>query len=188
MILMIDHYDSFSDNIARHVRLLGVDVVLHRHDSLSLEMIADLAPEKIILSPGPKAPADAGLAMALLTEHPARWPILGICLGHQCIGAAFGGIITRAQNPMHGRASDIHHDGKGVFAGLPNPLRVGRYHSLIVTETPALDEKMDICARSAEGEIMALRHKSLPISSIQFHPESILTDYGLEMLRQFVSN
>lgn len=185
-VLMIDHYDSFTHNIARYGRILGANIEVVRHDDLTLADIVARNPDKIMLSPGPCSPTEAKLAMQLLTEMPMQWPILGICLGHQCIGAAFGGAVGRALHPMHGRASWVNHDGKGVFSGLNNPVMVGRYHSLIVTETPAMAAHLSITARCPAGEIMGLRHKIWPIESIQFHPESILTESGMAMMAQFL--
>ena len=185
MILILDHYDSFVHNIARYCQQLGAQTRVVRHDALTLEAIKMMAPAGIILSPGPCTPDQAGLAMALLEQAADLCPILGVCLGHQCIGAAFGGVVERAKTPMHGRASLIRHDGVGLFDGVANPMPVGRYHSLIVNPTPGMRLRID--AVSAEGEIMALSHPDLPIWGIQFHPESVLTVGGYRVLENFLA-
>nr|WP_321444312.1 aminodeoxychorismate/anthranilate synthase component II [uncultured Cohaesibacter sp.] len=185
MILILDNYDSFVFNLARYCEELGQQVAVYRNDALSLNDVARLDPDAILLSPGPGRPEDAGIMIDLIKTFSGRIPILGICLGHQAIGAAFGGIVTHATEPMHGRASALSHDGTGLFAGLPNPLTVGRYHSLVVAPDP-LPDVLTVTARSQTGEIMGLRHKSHPTHGLQFHPESILTDHGHNLLKHFL--
>ena len=185
MILILDHYDSFVHNIARYCVELGTAVTVIRHDTLTENDIAAMNPSGIILSPGPCTPKQAGLAMQLLTKN-TGYPILGVCLGHQCIGAAFGGVVEQARYPMHVQASAVHHDCQGLFAGLDQPMMVGRYHSLIVTPTPVMTEFLQIDALSEQGEIMALSHRHWPIWGIQFHPESILTLQGYDLLGNFL--
>ena len=186
MILLIDNYDSFVWNLARYVSELGHTRIVVRNDATSLDQIAALAPSHIIVSPGPCSPAEAGISNAVIAELGGNVPILGVCLGHQCIGAALGGKVARARRPMHGKTSLVHHDGSGVFAGLPDPLRVTRYHSLIV-EDEALPECLEVTARSEEGEIMALAHRTQPTVGVQFHPEAVLTEHGHDLLRNFLS-
>ena len=184
MILVIDNYDSFVANVARYLRILGAETRVLRNDALDLAAIAALSPEAIVISPGPCSPDEAGISNAAISAFAGRIPILGICLGHQCIGAVFGGTVRRALAPMHGRASFIRHDGSGIFAGLANPLKVGRYHSLAV-ELPEGSDLM-ATARTDDGEIMGLAHRHLPVYGVQFHPESILTEGGLAMLANFL--
>lgn len=186
MILVLDNYDSFVHNLARHFAVLGESVEVVRNDAVDLAGVRRMSPEAIVVSPGPGTPAGAGVSRAVIEELGASVPILGVCLGHQAIGEVFGGSVGRARRPLHGLASDIVHDGTGLFAGLPAPLVVGRYHSLIVEPTQALDAALAVDARSAEGEIMALSHRSLPIWGVQFHPESVLTPSGLALLRNFL--
>lgn len=186
MILLIDNYDSFVWNLARYVSELGHTRIVVRNDATSLDQIAALAPSHIIVSPGPCSPAEAGISNAVIAAFGGSVPILGVCLGHQCIGAALGGKVARARRPMHGKTSLVHHDGSGVFAGLPDPLRVTRYHSLIV-EDAALPECLEVTARSEEGEIMALAHRTQPTVGVQFHPEAVLTEHGHDLLRNFLS-
>lgn len=186
MILLIDNYDSFVWNLARYVSELGYPRIVVRNDATSLDQIAALAPSHIIVSPGPCSPAEAGISNAVIAAFGGSVPILGVCLGHQCIGAALGGKVARARRPMHGKTSLVHHDGSGVFAGLPDPLRVTRYHSLIV-EDAALPECLEVTARSEEGEIMALAHRTQPTVGVQFHPEAVLTEHGHDLLRNFLS-
>ena len=186
MILLIDNYDSFVFNLARYVAEAGYECRVVRNDKITLTEIESLAPEKIILSPGPCAPDQAGICLALIRRFAARVPLLGVCLGHQAIAQAFGGHIECARQPMHGKASAIVHDGRGLFVELDNPLTVGRYHSLIVSETdfpPALQ----VTARSEVGEVMALAHRYHPVFGVQFHPESILTPAGSILLQRFLS-
>ena len=185
MILLIDNYDSFVWNLARYVSELGHTRIVVRNDATSLDDIAALAPTHIIVSPGPCSPAEAGISNAVITAFGETVPILGVCLGHQCIGAALGGKVARAQRPMHGKTSLVRHGGTGVFAGLPDPLRVTRYHSLIV-EDEALPDCLEVTARSEEGEIMALAHRTQPTVGVQFHPEAVLTEHGHDLLRNFL--
>ncbi|MBX3539702.1 MAG: aminodeoxychorismate/anthranilate synthase component II [Chelatococcus sp.] len=184
MIVVIDNYDSFVFNVARYLQELGAETTVLRNDAVTIDDVVALNPKAIVLSPGPCTPAEAGVSLDLVRELNGRVAILGICLGHQCIGAALGGQVTRARHPMHGRASDILHDRRGLFAGLPTPFQAGRYHSLVVE----LDEPgpLLVSARSPEGEIMAVAHRTAPTYGIQFHPESILTPHGHAILRNFL--
>ena len=186
MILVVDNYDSFVHNVARYVAILGAEVEVVRNDALSLDDIRARAPEAIVISPGPCTPAEAGISNAIVETFSGRVPILGVCLGHQCIGAVFGGTIARAHRPMHGLASDITHHGERLFAGLPQSLSVGRYHSLIVEPTAKMERVLAIDAVSPEGEIMALSHKTHPTWGVQFHPESVLTPSGLALVANFL--
>ena len=190
MILMIDNYDSFTYNLVQYLGELGQDVRVARNDELSLEQIRELAPDRIVISPGPGTPDQAGVSLELITKLGAQIPILGVCLGHQSIGQAFGGKVVRAGQIMHGKTSMIHHTGKGVFAGLPNPFEATRYHSLVV-EKSTLPQCLEVTAwtQNADGgidEIMGLRHKTLAIEGVQFHPESILTQHGHDLLGNFL--
>ena len=185
MILLIDNYDSFVFNLARYVAELGFRRLVVRNDAITPAEIEALAPSHIILSPGPCGPAEAGISVELVRRFGERLPILGVCLGHQCIAVAYGGRVGRARRPMHGRASPIRHAGRGVFASLPSPLRVARYHSLIV-EDEGLPEELEVTASSLEGEIMGLAHRRLPVQGVQFHPESVLTERGYDLLRNFL--
>ena len=187
MIVVIDNHDSFVHNLARYVRELGWETEVLRCDAVSVDEVADRAPSHIVISPGPCTPNEAGISVPLVRRMGATTPILGVCLGHQCIGQAFGGQIVRAQRPMHGKASPIAHDGQGLFAGLPDPLRATRYHSLVV-EAQDLPEDLVVTAWSAEGEIMGLRHRELPIVGLQFHPESVLTEHGHALLEGFLGS
>lgn len=184
MILVIDNYDSFVFNIARYLRELGAEVVVLRNDAITLAVVEAMAPSGIVISPGPCAPDQAGVSLDVVRGFSGLVPILGVCLGHQCIGQAFGGRVARARRPLHGQATAIGHDGKGLFAGLPSPLRVGRYHSLVVELTG--DEPLLVTARSDEGEVMALAHARHPTFGVQFHPESVLTEGGHALLRNFL--
>ncbi|MEJ5240676.1 MAG: aminodeoxychorismate/anthranilate synthase component II [Anaerolineales bacterium] len=185
MILLIDNYDSFVYNLARYLRELGAEVQVVRNDALTVEQIRSLRPERIVLSPGPQTPREAGVCVDVVRELGAEIPILGVCLGHQCIGAAFGGEIVRARRPMHGKASLVWHDGSGILRGLPNPLTVGRYHSLVI-EPSTLPSELRVTAFSAEEEIMAVEHVHWPVFGVQFHPESVLTEHGYDLLRNFL--
>lgn len=185
MILLIDNYDSFVFNLARYVSELGFTPMVKRHDQMTLQEIEKLNPEKIIISPGPCTPQQAGISLDVIRHFGSRIPILGVCLGHQAIGEAFGGIVTRARFPMHGKASKILHNGKGLFKGLDDSLQAARYHSLIVSEQDFPDS-LKITARSEEGEVMALQHKTHPIFGVQFHPESVLTVQGHMLLKNFL--
>jgi para-aminobenzoate synthetase component II len=184
MILVIDNYDSFVFNVARYFEGAGAKTHVVRNDAVSLDAIAAMKPDAIVLSPGPCAPKQAGISLDVVSRFSGRLPILGICLGHQCIGEAFGGRTVHARTAMHGRASAIEHDGTGLFGGLPSPFNAGRYHSLIVD----LDEDapLAVTARSPDGEIMGLAHRSHPTFGLQFHPESILTEHGDALVRAFL--
>jgi para-aminobenzoate synthetase component II len=183
MILVIDNYDSFVANLARYCEVLGYATRLVRNDGMCVGDVDASLYQAIIISPGPCAPEQAGISNALIARFSGHIPILGVCLGHQCIGSVFGGDVKRAKNPMHGRSSLIRHDGTGLFRHLPNPLEVGRYHSLIVD---LKDGPLRANARSDEGEIMGLQHEAHPTYGVQFHPESILTPNGLEMMKNFL--
>lgn len=185
MILLIDNYDSFVHNLARHFRMLGRETNVVRNDAITLHDIALNPPDAIILSPGPCTPPQAGICNDVVRKFGNRIPILGVCLGHQCIGEVYGGRVIRAHEPMHGRASLISHDAKGLFMGLPNPLNVGRYHSLVVHT--AANVPLDVTAQTEDRIVMAFEHKKYPVYGIQFHPESCLTDHGLDILRNFLS-
>ncbi|NCC22052.1 MAG: aminodeoxychorismate/anthranilate synthase component II [Alphaproteobacteria bacterium] len=185
MILLIDNYDSFVYNLARYVGILGWERQVVRNDAITLAQIEDMRPAAIILSPGPGRPKDAGICMDVVRRFGPEIPILGVCLGHQCIGEAYGGRTVPAKRLMHGKTSLLDHPGRGIFIGLPNPLRVARYHSL-VTELPA-NSNLLVTAVGEDGEVMAMRHGQFPVHGIQFHPESVLTDYGLDIIRNFVT-
>jgi anthranilate synthase component 2 len=189
MLLMIDNYDSFTYNVVQYLGELGADVVVHRNDEITIEEIEALEPEKIVISPGPCTPDEAGISMAVITKFGSRIPILGICLGHQSIGQALGGKVIRAREVMHGKTSLIHHNAIGAFAGLPNPFEATRYHSLVV-QADDLPDCLEVTAWTEhEGqfdEIMGLRHRQLPIEGVQFHPESIRTEFGHDLLRNFL--
>jgi anthranilate synthase/aminodeoxychorismate synthase-like glutamine amidotransferase len=181
VICVIDNYDSFVYNLVQYVGGLGAECVVHRNDEVTVEQVADLDPELIIISPGPGDPADAGISIDLVRRLGHSIPIFGVCLGHQAIGAAFGARIRHAAEPMHGKCSEIKHDGEGVFAGLPNPLTVARYHSLVI-EADTLPVELVVTAWSETGEIMGVRHRTLPIEGVQFHPESLFTEQGVGMV------
>ncbi|RRD42677.1 aminodeoxychorismate/anthranilate synthase component II [Comamonadaceae bacterium OH3737_COT-264] len=184
-LLMIDNYDSFTYNIVQYFGELGADVTVWRNDEIGLDDIAAFAPDRLVISPGPSSPAQAGISVAAIRHFAGKVPILGVCLGHQSIGAAFGGRIVRAKELMHGKTSTITTNGEGVFAGLPKQFTVNRYHSLAI-ERESLPEALEITAWTDDGEIMGIRHQSLPIEGVQFHPESILTEHGHAMLRNFL--
>jgi para-aminobenzoate synthetase component II len=186
MLLIIDNYDSFVFNIARYFEELGAAVRVVRNDAITIGDVRQIKPSAIVISPGPCTPAEAGVSLAVVRELSGVFPILGICLGHQCIGAAFDGKVARAREPMHGRVSNIDHRGKNLFFGLPAPLQVGRYHSLVVESRPEMERSLQIDARSERGEIMALSHTSHPTFGVQFHPESILTVAGHQLLKNFL--
>jgi anthranilate synthase/aminodeoxychorismate synthase-like glutamine amidotransferase len=184
-ILLIDNYDSFSYNLARYIRELGRPCTVVRNDAVTPAEIARLAPSHIVVSPGPCTPNEAGISNAVIARFGATVPLLGVCLGHQCIGQVFGGRVTRAAKPMHGKTSLLHHAEDGIFAGLPNPFRITRYHSLIVA-AEGLPDCLEVTAASEEGEIMALRHRRHPIFGVQFHPEAVLTEHGHALLENFL--
>jgi anthranilate synthase component 2 len=185
MLLMIDNYDSFTFNLVQYFGELGQEVKTVRNDEITLEEIEALKPQRLVLSPGPCSPAEAGICVGAIRHFAGKLPILGVCLGHQSIGAALGGRIVRAQRQMHGKTSVITTDQRGVYAGLPRDFTVIRYHSLAIEEA-SLPDVLEITARSEDGEIMGVRHKSLPIEGVQFHPESILTEHGHAMLKNFL--
>lgn len=185
MVLMIDNYDSFTYNLVQYLGELGEEVRVFRNDEIGLEEIDSLQPERIVISPGPCTPNEAGVSVPLVKRFAGKVPILGVCLGHQSIGQAFGGRIIHAQRLMHGKTSDIEHSGRGVFRGLPKPFQATRYHSLAV-ERASLPECLEVTAWSDDGEIMGLRHKTLAVEGVQFHPESILTEHGHQLLRNFL--
>ena len=185
MILLIDNYDSFTYNLYQYLCELGADVRVVRNDETSLAEVQAMAPERIVLSPGPRTPQEAGISVELVQELAGRLPILGVCLGHQCIGVAFGGVVASAGEIMHGKSSRIEHDGKGVLRGLPSPFEAIRYHSLAITPE-SVPECLEVSARSESGVIMAVRHREHPIEGIQFHPESIMTSVGKDILKNFL--
>ena len=184
MILLIDNYDSFTYNLAQYLGELGSPPLVKRNDEITLEEIESLGPERIVISPGPGRPEDAGISIAAITRFGARMPILGVCLGHQGIGVAFGGRVVRAGQLMHGKVSSVQHDGRGVFRGLSPSFTAGRYHSLVVAEP--LPEALEASARTEDGTIMGVRHRTLPVHGVQFHPESVLTGEGRQLLRNFL--
>ena len=190
MLLMIDNYDSFTYNLVQYFGELGQEVVVHRNDQISLEEIERLNPDYLVISPGPCTPNEAGISVAAIRHFAGRIPILGVCLGHQAIGQAFGGRIVRAREVMHGKTSPVWHENKGVFKGLDNPVTVTRYHSLVI-DKDTLPDELEVTAwtRTQDGqfdEIMGVRHKTLPVEGVQFHPESILTEAGHTMLNNFL--
>jgi len=186
MLLVIDNYDSFTYNLVQYLGELGATVEVRRNDQVTLDEIENrLRPERIVISPGPGTPNDAGISLDVIQRFAGKVPLLGVCLGHQAIGQAFGGKVVRAPELMHGKASDVHHDGKTIFAGLGDQLRAGRYHSLIV-ERESLPSCLEISARTADDIIMGLRHRELKVEGVQFHPESILTSDGKQLLANFL--
>ena len=187
MIVIIDNYDSFTYNVVQYLGELGADVKVVRNDELTVAEIEALNPERIVVSPGPCTPNEAGVSVPVLKHFAGKLPILGICLVHQSIGQAFGGYVVRARQVMHGKTSPVSHDGKGVFTNLPNPFEAMRYHSLVTSEA-ALPDCLEITAKSDQGELMGLRHKELPIEGVQFHPESIMTPDGVELLKNFLDS
>ncbi|WP_314590705.1 aminodeoxychorismate/anthranilate synthase component II [Paenibacillus terrigena] len=185
MILVIDNYDSFTYNLVQYLGELGEEVVVHRNDEIDIAGIEALKPDHILISPGPCTPNEAGISMEVIAYFKGKIPILGVCLGHQSIGQVFGGNVIRAEKLMHGKTSEMHHNGAGLFEGLPSPFTATRYHSLIV-ERESLPDCLEITAETADGEIMGLRHREYPIVGLQFHPESIMTDHGHRMLSNFL--
>ena len=186
MILVIDNYDSFVFNVVRYFEELGQTVRVVRNDAVDVAGIRALAPEAVVISPGPCTPAEAGISLPAIRDLSGEIPLLGVCLGHQAIGAAFGGRVARAGRPLHGQATPITHGGEGLFSGLPSPMQVGRYHSLIVTPQPGMGDHLTVDAVSAEGEVMALSHTRHPTWGIQFHPESVLTEHGHALFGNFL--
>lgn len=185
MILMIDNYDSFVYNLVQYLKEMGREVVVYRNDAIDARAIEKLNPGHIIISPGPCSPDQAGVSLEVVRQFSGKIPILGVCLGHQSIGQAFGGRVVRAARPMHGKTSAINHDGKGVYRGLPGELMVGRYHSLVVSPR-GLPDCLEVTAVTGSGEIMGIRHREYYVEGVQFHPESILTSHGKEMLKNFL--
>jgi anthranilate synthase/aminodeoxychorismate synthase-like glutamine amidotransferase len=186
MLLLIDNYDSFSYNLAQYFGELGCAFVVKRNDEIALDEIAALGPSHICISPGPCTPREAGISKDIILHFGSKIPILGVCLGHQCVGEAYGGTVVRASSLMHGKSSMIRHDGSGLLTGLPTPFEAGRYHSLVV-ERSSFPRCLEIIAESDDGEIMALRHSEFPVYGVQFHPESILTPGGKDILARFVA-
>ena len=186
MLLLIDNYDSFTYNLVQYFGELGADVHVHRNDVLTLEQIAAWEPEQIVISPGPCTPNEAGISVPLIRRFAGTVPILGVCLGHQAIGQAFGGNIVRAAHVMHGKVSPVTHDGRGVFTGLPSPLTATRYHSLAI-ERASMPACLEVTATSDDGEVMGVRHREWPVEGVQFHPEAILTEHGHALLRNFLA-
>jgi anthranilate synthase component II len=185
MLLMIDNYDSFTYNLVQYLGELGQDVQVYRNDEISLDKIRELQPEKIVISPGPCTPNEAGISLALIKEFAGKIPLLGVCLGHQSIGQAFGGKIIKAKTLMHGKTSLIHHKNIGVFKDLPNPYTATRYHSLVI-ERESIPDCLEITAWTDDGEIMGVKHKTLAVEGVQFHPESVLTEHGHDLLNNFL--
>ena len=185
MVFVLDNYDSFTYNLVQYMGELGAEMVVRRNDELTIQEVEDMAPERLLLSPGPCTPQEAGILIPLIQHFAGKVPILGVCLGHQAIGAAFGGDVIRAPNLMHGKTSAVDHDGKTIFAGIASPMTCTRYHSLIVAED-TLPASLEITARSADGIIMGLRHRKYPIEGVQFHPESVLTSDGKQLIQNFL--
>ena len=184
MILLLDNYDSFTFNLAQYLGELGAPPLVKRNDEISLDEIGTMQPDHIVISPGPGRPEDAGISVALIKRFGSTIPVLGVCLGHQSIGVAFGGQVVRASQLMHGKTSSIQHDGRGVFRGVQQPFVAGRYHSLVVAEP--LPESLEMAARTDDGTIMGVRHRTFPVHGVQFHPESVLTGEGRQLLRNFL--
>ncbi len=185
MLLMIDNYDSFTYNLVQYLGELGQDVQVYRNDEINLKKITELKPKYIVISPGPCTPNEAGISLALIEEFAGKIPLLGVCLGHQSIGQAFGGKIIKAKTLMHGKTSLIHHTSKGVFTDLPNPYTATRYHSLVI-ERESIPDCLDVTAWTDDGEIMGIKHKTLAVEGVQFHPESVLTEHGHDLLNNFL--
>jgi para-aminobenzoate synthetase component II len=186
MILLIDNYDSFTFNLAQYLGQMGQKIEIRRNDQITLDEIEELNPERILISPGPCTPKEAGISVPAILRFAGKIPILGVCLGHQAIGAAFGGRVIRAQKLMHGKTSDIQHDSKTIFHGLPRPFVATRYHSLMV-ERKSLPRTLEISAETSDGTIMGLRHRKLRVEGVQFHPESVLTGAGFQLLKNFLT-
>jgi anthranilate synthase component 2 len=186
MILLIDNYDSFTFNLYQYVGIFTPDITVVRNDKITIKEIEELNPDKIIISPGPKSPTEAGICMELIQYFYNKKPILGVCLGHQCIGAAFGGIVTYAKSVLHGKQSVINHDGSSIFSGIHTPIKIARYHSLAVSKEN-LPDCLKVLAVTADDEIMAMKHKDYPVVGLQFHPESIFTEHGKRLIENFVN-
>jgi anthranilate synthase/aminodeoxychorismate synthase-like glutamine amidotransferase len=184
VVLLIDNYDSFTFNLAQYLGELGAPPLVRRNAEISLDDIAELRPDRIVISPGPGRPEDAGISVDLIRRFGERVPVLGVCLGHQSIGIAFGGEVVRAPQLMHGKLSSVQHDGRGVFRGVTQPFTAGRYHSLVVADP--LPEALEVAARTDDGTIMGVRHRTFPVHGVQFHPESVLTGEGRHLLRNFL--
>jgi para-aminobenzoate synthetase component II len=187
MILMIDNYDSFTYNLVQYMGELGADIRVERNDQITIDEIESLNPKKIVISPGPCTPDKAGVSVAVIRYFAGKVPLLGVCLGHQSVGVAFGGEVIKAGKLMHGKTSEVRHDGKTLFKNLPNPFTATRYHSLVLNRK-TLPDCFEISAESDDNEIMGIRHKELPVEGVQFHPESILTPNGKDLLRNFIEN
>lgn len=185
MILVIDNYDSFTYNLVQYLGELGADLRVFRNDQITLDGIAQLAPAHIVISPGPGNPTTSGISNEVIRQFHRHTPILGVCLGHQCIGHVFGGVVTRAPRLMHGKTSDVYHDADGLFQNVPNPFQAGRYHSLIVNQP--MPAELRVTARTPEGEVMGIRHTRYPTYGVQFHPESVLTHHGKQILKNFLA-
>jgi anthranilate synthase/aminodeoxychorismate synthase-like glutamine amidotransferase len=190
MVFVLDNYDSFTYNLVQYLGELGAEVVVRRNDQLSVDEVETMRPDRIVISPGPCTPQDAGISIALIRHFTGKLPLLGVCLGHQALGAAFGGNVVRAPNLMHGKTSEVRHDGRTIFAGVPSPMTATRYHSLIVSEKN-LPRELEVSAWATEKDgsrtIMGLRHKQFPVEGVQFHPESVLTDQGKQLVRNFLA-
>ncbi len=186
MILVLDNYDSFTYNLVQYFGEMGQQVEVRRNDQVTVADVERMKPERILISPGPCTPQEAGISIELIKRMAGKSPILGVCLGHQALGAAFGGKVVRADQLMHGKTSAIEHDGRTIFAGIPSPMTATRYHSLVVSEN-GLPKELEISARTADGTIMGLRHRKFPVEGVQFHPESVLTEHGKEILKNFLA-
>ncbi len=184
-VLMIDNYDSFTYNLVQYLRMLGAEVLVHRNDALGMDEALAVNPTHLVVSPGPGVPAGAGISIDAIRTFAGRVPVLGVCLGHQALVEAYGGRVRPARTLMHGKTSQVYHDGKGLFAGLPQPFEAGRYHSLAVRREELPDE-LEVSAFTSDGEVMGVRHRTLPVEGVQFHPESVLTPDGLSMIRRFL--
>ena len=187
MIVMIDNYDSFTYNLVQYLGEMGEELRVFRNDAITVDEVLAMSPDRIIISPGPCTPNEAGISVPLIQAAAGKVPLLGVCLGHQSIGQAFGGEVVRAGRLMHGKTSPVYHQGRGVFSGLPSPFEATRYHSLLIRRE-TLPDCLEITAETEQGEIMGVRHKTLPVEGVQFHPESVLTEHGKELLRNFVKS
>jgi anthranilate synthase component 2 len=185
MVFVLDNYDSFTYNLVQYMGELGAEMTIRRNDELTVDEVETLAPERVLLSPGPCTPQEAGISIDLIQRFAGKVPILGVCLGHQAIGAAFGGDVVRAPKLMHGKTSEVEHDGKTIFTGIDSPMTCTRYHSLIVSDQN-LPADLEVSARTADGTIMGLRHRQYPVEGVQFHPESVLTDDGKRLIKNFL--
>jgi anthranilate synthase/aminodeoxychorismate synthase-like glutamine amidotransferase len=191
MVFVLDNYDSFTYNLVQYIGELGHEVVVRRNDQVTVDQIANMRPDRIVVSPGPCTPHEAGISIAVISHFAGKVPVLGVCLGHQALGAAFGGKVVRAHNLMHGKTSQVEHDGRTIFRGLPSPFQATRYHSLIVEEN-GLPKELEISATCVDRDgtrvIMGIRHREFPVEGVQFHPESVLTEHGKSMVRNFVES